>query len=98
MPSRYINTRTRRDKSGVVVYSTTLYPSIDIEDEDRFIYPGFGQRLDSLAYEHYGDVSLWWVIAKANNLTGKLVPSPSVEIRIPSNITKILEDFNNLNT
>jgi hypothetical protein len=97
MSSRYSKTRIKRDKSGIKLYSTTYYPDISIEDEDTFIYPSFGERLDTLAHKYYNDVSLWWIIAKANGIKGKLTPSVDTQIRIPSNIPKILEDFDNLN-
>lgn len=97
MPSRYSNTKVKRDKSGIRVYKTTYYPDIPISDNDQFIYPRFSQRLDSLAYKFYGDVTLWWVIAKANGLKGKVFVPQDTEIRIPGNVSKVLEDFNNLN-
>ena len=97
MPSRYSNTKIKRDKSGIGVYKTTYYPDIPISDNDQFIYPRFGERLDSLAYKFYGDVTLWWVIAKANGLKGKVFAPQDTEIRIPGNVSKVLEDFNNLN-
>jgi len=66
MPSRYSNTKVKRDKSGIRVYKTTYYPDIPISDNDQFIYPRYGERLDLLSYKFYGDVTLWWLIAKAN--------------------------------
>ena len=97
MPSRYSNTKIKRDKSGIRVYKTTYYPDIPISDNDQFIYPRFGERLDMLAHRFYGDVTLWWVIAKANGLKGKVFVPQDTEIRIPGNVSKVLEDFNNLN-
>ena len=97
MPSRYSNTKVKRDKSGIRVYKTTYYPDIPIKDTDQFIYPHFGDRLDVLAHKFYGDVTLWWIIAKANGLKGKMYAPQNTEIRIPGNVSKVLEDFNNLN-
>ena len=97
MPSRYSNTKVKRDKSGIRVYKTTYYPDIPIKDTDQFIYPHFGDRLDVLAHKFYGDVALWWVIAKANGIKGKMYAPQNTEIRIPGNVSKVLEDFNNLN-
>ncbi len=94
---RYSTTRQRLDKSGIRVYGTTYYPEIPVSDNDQFIYPRFGERLDLLAHRFYGDVTLWWVIAKANGLKGKVFVPQDTEIRIPGNISKVLEDFNNLN-
>ena len=97
MPSRYSNTKVKRDKSGIRVYKTTYYPDIPISDNDQFIYPRYGERLDLLSYKFYGDVTLWWVIAKANGLKGKVFVPQDTEIRIPGNVSKVLEDFNNIN-
>ena len=97
MPSRYSNTKVKRDKSGIRVYKTTYYPDIPIKDTDQFIYPHFGDRLDVLAHKFYGDVTLWWIIAKANGIKGKMYAPQNTEIRIPGNVSKVLEDFNNLN-
>ncbi len=94
---RYNNTTQKVDKSGIRVYQTTYYPEIKISDNDVFILPKEGERLDSLAYKYYGDVSLWWIIAKANGLKGVAVPPLDEPIRIPGNITNIIENFNDLN-
>jgi nucleoid-associated protein YgaU len=97
MPSRYSNTKIKRDKSGIRAYKTTYYPDIPIRNEDQFIYPRFGERLDTLAYKFYGNSTLWWVIAKANGIRGKLNVPQDTEIRIPGNLSQVLEDFDNLN-
>ena len=94
---RYATTRQKLDKSGTRVYSTTYYPEIPLENGDKFIYAKIGDRLDSLAYKYYNDITLWWIIAKANGLRGKPALSAGEVIRIPSNITNIIEKFNNLN-
>ena len=94
---RYSSTRQKIDKSGIRVYSTTYYPEIPISDSDRFIRPVDGDRIDNIAYREYGDVTLWWIIAKANGLKGKPALSAGDVIRIPSNIINIIEKFNNLN-
>ena len=91
--SRYSDTKTKRDKSGVQVYTTTFYPNIPISDSDQFIYPLFGERLDSLANKYYGDPNLWWIISKANGLKGVINIPKDTQIRIPGEVDKILEDF-----
>ena len=94
---RYNSTETKIDKSGVEVYRTTYYPSIPIQDSDNFIYSVEGDRLDSLAFKYYGDNTLWWIIAKANGIRGKIALTPSEVLRIPGDITTILENFRELN-
>tara|TARA_B110001454_G_scaffold167099_1_gene157037 strand:+ start:518 stop:817 length:300 start_codon:yes stop_codon:yes gene_type:complete len=95
---RYATTPKKIDKSGIRVYGTTYYPEILISDMDTFIYPVEGERLDSLAHKSYGDVTLWWVIAKANGIKGKPALSSDEMIRIPGDIVNIIEKFVNINT
>ena len=95
---RYNNTPGKIDKSGIRVYQTTYYPEIKISDSDVFIFPKEGQRLDNLAYKYYGDTTLWWIIAKANGVKGVAVPPLDEPIRIPGDITKVIQDFRKLNT
>ena len=84
--NRYATTKIKLDKSGIRVYGTTYYPEILISDGDQFIYPIEGDRLDSLAYKYYGDTTLWWVIASANNLgKGTFTIAPGRLIRLPYN-------------
>ena len=91
MPSRYDHTKTKRNELGKRVFKPTIYPKIPIRDSDIFIYPRFGDRLDNLAFKYYGDVSLWWIIAKANNLDAAHIGlEVDNQIRIPTNIQSIL--------
>lgn len=42
-------------------------------------------RLDLIAYKHYGNALLWWVIASANNITDPLSgPRSGDVVRVPS--------------
>ena len=91
MPSRYRYTIMTKNKEGKRVFKPTMYPSIPIRDSDIFIYPRFGDRLDNLAFKYYNDVSLWWIIAKANNLDAAHIGlEVDNQIRIPINIQPIL--------
>ena len=91
MPSRYNYTSKKKNKDGKRVFRPTMYPRIPIKDSDIFIYPRFGDRLDNLAHKYYNDVSLWWIIAKANNLdTAHIGLEVDNQIRIPTNIQPIL--------
>ena len=94
---RYATTRKKIDKSGKRIYSTTYYPQIPIENQDTFIRAKDGDRLDVLAHKYYGDVTLWWVIAKANGVKGKPTFTIGDVLRIPSDITTIVDKFNDLN-
>tara|TARA_B100002019_G_scaffold283237_1_gene289449 strand:+ start:32 stop:391 length:360 start_codon:yes stop_codon:yes gene_type:complete len=94
---RYDTTPKKTDKSGARVYSTTFYPEIPIRDTDIFITSVFGQRLENLAYKYYGDTSLWWIISKANGIRGQMGLKPGTLLRIPQDVTRIIENFNNIN-
>ena len=62
-----------------------------------FIYPKYGDRLDTLAFKHYGDTSLWWIIAKANNITDTTVISNKLKrVRIPTEIQDVLQKLDEL--
>ena len=86
-----------KNKEGRRVFRSTMYPSIPIRDSDIFIYPRFGDRLDTLAHKYYKDVSLWWIIAKANNLDAAHIGlDADKQIRIPINIGFILNRLKNM--
>ena len=94
MPSRYNHTKIKIREDGKRVLKPTMYPKIPIRDSDIFIYPKFGDRLDNLAFKYYGDVSLWWIIAKANNLdTAHIGLEVDNQIRIPMDIPPILNEL-----
>ena len=94
---RYSSTKRKLDKEGFRVYSTTLYPQIPVSDSDKFIYPKDGDRLDTLAFRYYGDTTLWWVIAKANGIRGKVAVATDEVLRIPGNVSYIMENFRRIN-
>ena len=79
--SRYSNTKITRksllpkQKKNVLSYETTLYQRINETNGDLHIISTEGDRLDNLAFQFYGDSSLWWYIAKANNLTAMNIPA-----------------------
>ena len=79
--SRYSNTKITRksllpkQKKNVLSYETTLYQRINETNGDLHIISTEGDRLDNLAFQFYGDPSLWLYIAKANNLTAMNVPA-----------------------
>ena len=76
----------------------TLYPEIKVEDGDQFIYPLEGDRFETLAFRFYGDTTLWWIIARANNVRdGSYSLKPDEKIRIPSNVTQIMSDLRAIN-
>lgn len=68
MVSRYRNIETKKTVDGRTVYRSSLLPDIPLSDDDIYIATETGDRLDTLAFQFYGDSSLWWIIASANNI------------------------------
>lgn len=74
-----------KDKdTGVRKEKLSPVASIPKSDSDIYIVSRPQITLDSLAYEYYDDPTLWWVIARANNLKSAVV-SGGITIRIPVN-------------
>lgn len=84
-------------KDGKRVYGTTYYPDIPISDSDRITVTHLGARLDIIANTFYGDQTLWWIIAKANGIKGKTALQSGKRLRIPGNISQIIQKFRELN-
>lgn len=92
------------ESDGIIKYvrrlSTVFYPNFN-KAEDTQILSQEGDRLDILAKEYYDDESLWFVIAKANNLgKGSLDVPAGLIIRIPyyqeeTGIASLLDGYNN---
>lgn len=96
MRYQFIPTITRFD--GSKVYKTTYYPIIPTDPSDIYITSNEGDYLDSLSKKYYGDESYWWIIANANNLgNGKLSVPAGRQIRIPGNISRIIQLFKEIN-
>ena len=94
---QHINS-TKKDKKRI--YKPIIYPNILLSKNDIYLRTTVGDRLDSLANQFYNDVRLWWVISTANPhimRRDSYALKSNLEIRIPSNIDKIKEDFKNIN-
>ena len=63
------------------------------------MYPVYGDRFDIIAQRYYKDSNLWWIIAKANELSkGQISPDPLKKLRIPTEIDDILESVQKSNS
>jgi len=82
---RYDNTKVKRLKNGILVKKTTIYDKIPNRDDDILVMSTEGDRFDLLAHQYYGDSSLWWFIAKANNMKFNNIPA-GTKLRIPVNL------------
>ena len=67
----------------VNAYETTLYEKIPESNEDIFVITQYGDRLDNLAYQFYGNQNPWYYIAHANKLTTMNLEE-GIQIRIPA--------------
>lgn len=79
-------------------YVNNIYPDIPYSENDSYVITVLGDRLDILAFNFYGETSLWWVIASANSLSGdSIYLTPGTQLRIPSNVMGILNDYKLIN-
>lgn len=94
MASRYQRNTTQKLKDGREVYRTRIYPNIPLKDSDIYIVTQGGDRLDTLAYQYYGDQSLWWIIATANNIhDASFGVDDGTILRVPQDYLQIINDF-----
>ena len=104
--NRYSNVKEIRNTNefvgtiGTRYYTNNTYPEVLPNENDIWVETEFGDRLDSLAFQFYNDVTLYWVISIANpnkiNM-GSLFLDPGAQIRIPTNIVQIVDSYNILN-
>ena len=95
---RYKNNTIKKDINNVRYYKPRIIPNVTIKDTDIFVYPLYGDRFDTIAQRYYNDSNLWWIIAKANEISnGKISPDPLKKLRIPTEIDDIIESINNAN-
>ena len=99
MANRYQYSTTLTNKYTKKKYlGSLIYPKIKANNDDMYVISQQSDRLDILANKYYGDESLWWIIAVANNLNdASLSIEPGIQMRIPSNVSKILNDLKKIN-
>ena len=99
MARRYENIGTYKGNGGKVIYLPTKYPSLVPSNNDYYIIARDQDRLDLLAYDFYGDSTLWWVVAMANDLPGdSMFPPMGFQLRIPADVDTALNAFDNVNS
>ena len=104
--NRYANIKRIKNQNENVgslntpYYTNVTYPEISQSESDIWVETEFGDRLDLLAYQFYKDITLYWVISCANpdtiNMGSIHIPVGS-HIRIPTNITEIVDNYRLLN-
>ncbi len=97
--NRYDESVIYQNVKGKSYYKGKIYPDIPYSIDDVYVITTVGDRLDSIAYSYYGDSELWWVISVANNhiTKGSLFPIPGTQLRVPININRVFELFDQLN-
>lgn len=96
---RYSNIQIGSRYDGKRVYRSTTYPTIPLSTNDLVIVSNDSDYLDTLAYKYYGDPTLYWIIACANNIgKGRMSVPPGMSLRIPTNVNQIVSAFNKLNS
>ena len=79
--ARYKDT-SLKFKNKKAYYSTTIYNEVEKKDTDLYFIATEGDRCDNLAFRFYNDASLWWFIARVNNLKTNNIPA-GTSLRIP---------------
>ena len=79
---RYKLTDRTTDKNDITYYETTIPKYNEDSNEDVRVVTEIGDRLDIIANQFYGDPSLWYLIADANNLNLINVKA-GLRLRIP---------------
>lgn len=97
--TRYDNKTILKTPQGKPYIKGKQYPNIPLSETDVYVITTVGDRLDLIAYNYYNDVNLWWVISMANNnvTKGSMFPIPGTQLRIPTNLTYVMELFEQFN-
>jgi hypothetical protein len=97
--NRYNNPTVLKTQQDRPYFKSKFYPNIPLSENDIYVITTVGDRLDSLAFSYYNDPTLWWIISMANNnaTRGALYPTPGTQLRIPTDITNVLNQYNQFN-
>jgi len=104
MASRYQNISIIKNDTGIpsesgnLMFAPSYYPDIEAKSDDNYIITGTEDRLDLIAYDFYGDSTLWWVVDMVNRLEGdSMYPTAGVYLRIPRNISELMNSYTKAN-
>lgn len=96
--NRYKNIGILVNNKGKSYKKNIIFPKLEPSVNDIYVITTAGDRYDTLALDYYNDSTLWWIIASANNFNrDSLAVRPGVQLRIPTDMESILEEFDNLN-
>ena len=92
--------KIKGNRGGKSFFKGLKYPPIPLSINDLYVVTSDRDRLDLLANQFYNNVDYWWIISCANpNIIRRdsFYLKPGLEIRIPQNVQKIIENFIFLN-
>ena len=85
---RYDESTILKDENGTRYLNRIQYPTIPLRDSDILVKGLFGQIIENLANKFYGNVELWWIIARANEMKNDhMYLVPGKEYRITQNVS-----------
>jgi hypothetical protein len=95
----YDNSIILQTANGRPYFKSKFYPNFPPLESDVYVITSAEDRLDALAYSYYNDATLWWVISAANNNVnnGALFMYPGTQLRIPTDINNVLQQFDQFN-
>jgi len=99
--NRYQNTKIlNQPDTNIKYYRDVKYPMIPLSINDIYVITIEGDRYDKLALQYYNDSTLWWIISIGNdNLPQNTLNVPiGLQIRIPRNVSNIMNAYNQLNS
>jgi len=88
------------DQTPIVYYTSPIYPPIPLNINDLYVITTIGDRLDLLSQKYYNSTQYYWIISNANPdriNQGSLFLTPGIQIRIPQNLSQILDIFTSFN-
>jgi hypothetical protein len=82
---RYISLKTKTLPDGTEVYKSAIPQTVEVnENTDITLVANERDRMDTLAYNIFGNASDWWKIAAANkHVNGSLHIKPGTTLIIP---------------
>ena len=97
---RYRNIKILNNAQGIKYYKGTKYPEIPLSEDDIYVITVFGDRLDILANQYYGDSTLYWIISAANSSQSfsSMYIIEGSQLRIPNNVSNVLSSYRALNS
>lgn len=84
--SRYNWSVYYQDKKNGDFYGTRQLINLKPHKSDNFhiVTERDSKRIDLIAWKHYQDVRLWWIIAEINNILNPLEIPVGTTLRIPA--------------